>query len=66
MPIFKEQPLLMPALGLIIPEDILYLENDYKIAYEIRSPGCYRSGGNLLCVEHGKLIAIEPDAEPPF
>lgn len=58
MPIFKEQPTLMPALGLIVPEDILYQANDYVVGYEVRAPGCTRSDAGTLIVEHGKQLRI--------
>lgn len=67
MPIFKEQPTLMPALGIIVPEDVLRQDNDYMLAYEIRAPGCHRTGNKLLIVEYGKFLAIKtfPDGYFP-
>jgi hypothetical protein len=63
MPIFKEQPTLMPALGIIVPEDMLRQDNGYLIGYEIRAPGCHRLGSSHLIVEHGKFLAIKPIPE---
>jgi hypothetical protein len=64
MPIFKEQPTLMPALGIIVPEDMMRQDNDYTLAYEIRAPGCHRTGSKLLVVEYAKFLAIKPFPEP--
>lgn len=58
MPIFKEQPTLMPALGIIIPVSMLYKANDYFIGFEIRAPGCQCDGANFVIVEHGRRLAI--------
>lgn len=58
MPIFKEQPTLMPALGIIVPEPMLRQANDYTVAYEIRSPGCHRTGSVFLIAEYAKFLAI--------
>jgi hypothetical protein len=63
MPIFKEQPTLMPALGIIVPENLLYHDNDYVIGYEIRAPGCHRLSSSLLIVEYGKFLALKPMPE---
>lgn len=60
MPVFKEQPTLMPALGIVVPQEQLRRDNDYMLAYEVRAPGCHRTGSHLLIVEYGKLLAIQP------
>jgi hypothetical protein len=62
MPIFKEQPTLMPALGIVVPISMLYKPNDYIIGFEIRSPGCQSDGSNFLIVEHGRRLAIVTEA----
>jgi hypothetical protein len=64
MPIFREQPTLMPALGIIVPGDMMRQDNEYTLAYEIRAPGCHRTGGRLLIVEHAKFLVIIPTPEP--
>jgi hypothetical protein len=58
MPIFKEQPTLMPALGIVVPISMLYKPNDYLIGFEIRSPGCQSDGSNFLIVQYGRRLAI--------
>lgn len=61
MPFFKEQPTLMPALGIIIPENLLYHDNDYTIGYEVRAPGCTNKQTGRLIVEYGKRLSIIMD-----
>jgi len=58
MPIFKEQPTLMPALGLIIPEEHIRSDGDYFIGYEVRAPGCHQQGWGLLVAEYGQSLTI--------
>jgi hypothetical protein len=58
MPIFKEMPTLLPAIGIIIPVSELYKANDYFIGFEIRAPGCQNDGANFMIVEHGRTLAI--------
>ncbi|MGY2915787.1 AlbA family DNA-binding domain-containing protein [Bradyrhizobium sp. USDA 3262] len=60
MPVFKEQPTLMPALGIVVPEQQLRHDSDYILAYEVRAPGCHKTGSNLLMVEWGKFLVIKP------
>jgi hypothetical protein len=62
MPIFKEQPTLMPTLGMVVPISMLYKPNDYLIGFEIRSPGCHCDGSNFLIVEYGRRLAIVTEA----
>jgi hypothetical protein len=63
MPIFKEQPTLMPALGIIVPPNMLYKPNDYVIGFEIRAPGCHSEGARFLIVEYGRALAIVTENE---
>jgi hypothetical protein len=58
MPIFKEQPTLMPALGIVVPISMLYRPNDYLIGFEIRAPGCQCDDSNFLIVEYGRRLSI--------
>ncbi|WP_316189399.1 ATP-binding protein [Bradyrhizobium sp. SZCCHNS1054] len=58
MPIFKEQPTLMPALGIVVDKNLIYRANDYVIGFEIRAPGCLGDGATFLIVEHGRTLAI--------
>jgi hypothetical protein len=64
MPLFKEQPTLMPNFGIIVPQNLLFKPNDYVIGYEVRTPGCEAKGSTFLIVEHGRTLAIvdEPRA----
>ncbi|WP_187434732.1 AlbA family DNA-binding domain-containing protein [Bradyrhizobium cytisi] len=58
MPIFKEQPTLMPALGIIVPLNMINRPNDYLIGFEVRAPGCHTEGSNYVIVEFGRQLAI--------
>jgi hypothetical protein len=58
MPIFKEQPTLIPALGIVVPISMLYRPNDYLIGFEICSPGCQCDDSNFLIVEYGRRLSI--------
>jgi hypothetical protein len=58
MPIFKEQPTLMPAFGIVVPANMLSQPNDYVLGFEVRTPGCQSDGSNLLIVEYGRQLAI--------
>jgi hypothetical protein len=60
MPIFKEQPTLMPPFGISVPSNMLFCPNDYVIGYQVRAPGCQNDGSNLLIVEYGRQLAIIP------
>lgn len=66
MPIFKEQPAMLPNLGIIVPEHMLRQPNDYMVAYEIRSPGCHRTGSKLMIVEYGRTLSIMPGELVPI
>jgi len=63
MPLFKEQPTLMPNLGIVVPQDMIFRGNDYVIGYEVRAPGCHVEGSCFLIVEHGRTLAIRERAE---
>jgi hypothetical protein len=65
MPIFKEQPTLMPALGIVVDKSMIYRANDYIIGFEIRSPGCLGDGSSFMIVEHSRTLAIvsNPDKQ---
>jgi hypothetical protein len=58
MPLFKEQPTLMPNLGIVVPANLIFHANDYVIGFEIRAPGCQSEGSNHLIVEHSRRLAI--------
>lgn len=60
MPLFKEQPTLMPSLGIVVPSDRLFRGEDYVIGFEVRAPGCQADGSNILIVENGRRLAITP------
>lgn len=60
MPIFKEQPASLPNFGIIIPEPLLRGAHDYKVGFEIRSPGCHRTGSRTMIVEYGRTLTILP------
>jgi hypothetical protein len=63
MPIFKEQPTLMPALGIVVPQNLVFRANDYAIGFEIRSPGCHSEGSSFLIVEYGRTLSIATEAD---
>jgi len=58
MPIFKEQPALLPNLGIIVPQQMLGLPNDYTVGFEIRSPGCHRTGSMTMIVQYRRTLSI--------
>jgi Putative DNA-binding domain len=58
MPIFKEQPTLMPNFGINVPFAIMYQANDYVIGFEIRAPGCQSKGSNIIRIEDGWRIGL--------
>jgi hypothetical protein len=58
MPIFKEQPTLMPPLGIIIPDLHLRSDNEFILAYEVRAPGCHVKGFGSLVAEYGQSLTI--------
>jgi hypothetical protein len=60
MPIFKEQPTLMPNIGIIVPSQFLHRANDYALGFEARAPGCQNDGSCSLIVAHGRTLIMLP------
>jgi Putative DNA-binding domain len=58
MPIFKEQPMMLPNLGLIVPETVIFRRQPFYIGYEVRAPGCFRSGSGEIEVESANIMRI--------
>jgi hypothetical protein len=58
MPLFKEQPTLMPNLGIIVPAHLRSRHRDYYLGYEVRAPGCHVEGSVRLFVENGQRILL--------
>lgn len=58
MPIFKEQPTMLPNIGLVVPEDQLYTQEAFSIRYEARAPGCDNAGSFALRINHGTVLEL--------
>lgn len=58
MPIFKEQPTLMPNLGIIVPAHYRNRNLAYHVRYEVRAPGCLAEGSVKLFVDNGQRILL--------
>jgi hypothetical protein len=69
LPIFKEQPIMLPPYGVVVPENLLYNTNPFAIGCEFRAPGCLRVGQGQLLIEGGSTMRLcfDPDAKvEPF
>jgi hypothetical protein len=58
MPIFSEQPVTLPNLGIVIPDEHLYSQEPFQISYEARAPGCFKEGAISLFVERGERLRL--------
>jgi hypothetical protein len=59
MPIFKEQPVMLPNLGIIVPEAVIFRRQPFYIGYEVRAPGCFKSGHGEIEVESANIMRIK-------
>ena len=59
MPVYKEKPTMLPAIGLVVSELRLFMTEPYSIGYEITAPGCHRMESGQLFVEDGKRLRLQ-------
>jgi len=59
MPIFKEQPVVLPNLGIVVPETVIFQKEPFHIGYEVRAPGCFKSGVGKIEVESANIMRIK-------
>ena len=58
MLIFKEQPTMLPNIGIVVPEDQLYTQEAFSIHYEARAPVCANAGSFALRINHGRELQL--------
>jgi hypothetical protein len=59
-PVFKEQPIMLPAIGYTIPRSLIGQTTKLALGYEIRAPGCYKFDTGYIVFEKGRLTLRMP------